>query len=321
MIEIDVNLPQPPSLSPYLELSRSEWARLRADTPLTLSEADLEELRGINSSVDLEEVVSVFLPLSRLLNLYVTATQQLHGTTSTFLGRHGERVPYIIGIAGSVAVGKSTSSRILQALLSRWPNSPRVDLVTTDGFLWPNDVLADRDLMRRKGFPESYDVVRLLKFVSDIKAGEPRVSCPVYSHVTYDIVDGVEKVVEQPDIVIIEGLNVLQTPRSRQDRSRVFVSDYFDFSIYVDADLEDLRRWYIERFLMLRDTAFQKPKSYFHRYASMTDPEAVDFATSIWSDINEVNLFENILPTRERADLILKKGASHAIESISLRKL
>jgi len=320
MIEIDAALPQT-SLSPYLDLSRNEWARLRADTPLTLSEADLEELRGINSEVDMEEVVSIFLPLSRLLNLYVTATQQLHGTTSTFLGHHGERVPYIIGLAGSVAVGKSTTSRILRALLSRWPNSPRVDLVTTDGFLWPNNVLAERDLMHRKGFPESYDVVRLLEFVSDLKAGEPRVSCPVYSHVTYDIVPGAEKVVEQPDIVIIEGLNVLQTPRSREDRSRVFVSDYFDFSVYVDAELDDLRRWYIERFLMLRDTAFKDPDSYFHRYASMSDPEAIDFATTIWSDINEVNLFENILPTRERADLILKKGESHAIESILLRKL
>lgn len=307
--------------SPYLSLTREEWARLRADTPLTLTERDLAELRGINSAVDMDEVVSVYLPMSRLLNLYVTATQQLHEATATFLGHNDTRVPYIIGLAGSVAAGKSTTARLLRALLARWSNSPRVDLVTTDGFLWPNRVLEQRGLMRRKGFPESYDVQRLLRFVSDLKAGTPRVSCPVYSHVVYDIVPDREHVIEQPDIVIIEGLNVLQTPRSREHASRVFVSDYFDFSIYVDADRGDLRQWYIERFLMLRDTAFQKTRSYFHRYAEMSDHEAIAFAESIWRDINERNLDENIEPTRERADLILHKGADHTVESILLRKL
>lgn len=307
-------------LSPFLDLSRVEWARLRADTPLTLSEQDLDELRGIHSSMDLTEVVSVLLPLSRLLNMYVSATQQLYSATSTFLGHNDKRVPYIIGMAGSVAAGKSTLARILRALLCRWPNSPRVDLVTTDGFLWPNKILQERGLMQRKGFPESYDLPRLLTFVSDIKAGKPRVSCPVYSHVTYDIVEGERKWVEQPDIVIVEGLNVLQTSRSERS-SRVFVSDFFDFSIYIDASIEDLRRWYIERFLMLRDTAFQAPDSYFHQHAALSDAQATAFATDIWAAINEANLFENILPTRERADLILKKGSTHRIEEISLRKI
>lgn len=308
-------------LSPYRSFDKREWAALRADTPLTLDEQDLRALRGINSAVDLEEVTSVYLPLSRLLNLYVTAGQNLHRATSTFLGHGGQRVPYIIGLAGSVAAGKSTTARILRALLSRWPNSPRVDLVTTDGFLWPNHILEQRGLMRRKGFPESYDVQRLLRFVSEIKAGKPRVTCPVYSHVSYNIIPGEQEVIEQPDIVIIEGLNVLQSPRSREQASRVFVSDYFDFSLYVDAAPEDLRRWYVERFLMLRDTAFQQPESYFHRYASMSDTEAITFARSIWRDINAANLEENILPTRERAHLIMRKGDDHAVEEILLRKV
>ncbi len=309
-------------LSPYMKFWRHEWADLRADTPLTLTEEELSKLRGINSAVDLSEVVEVYLPMSRLLNLYFTATQKLYNATTTFLGHNGKRVPYIIGLAGSVAAGKSTTGRILRELLARWPNSPRVDLMTTDGFLYPNAVLEERGLMSRKGFPDSYDVGELLQVVSAIKAGAPRVTCPVYSHVTYDIVPDKAKVIEQPDIVIVEGLNVLQTPRDRaQESSRVFVSDYFDFSIYVDASLEDLRKWYIERFLTLRDTAFQDPSSYFHRYKSMSDPEAIAFAEEIWRDINEVNLMENILPTRERADLILKKGSEHVVETIKLRKI
>ena len=287
---------------------------------MTLNEDDLEALRGINSAIDLEEVATVFLPLSRLLNLYFSATQQLYNTTSTFLGHNDKPVPYIIGLAGSVAVGKSTAARILRTLLSRWPNSPRVDLVTTDGFLWPNEVLAERGLMRKKGFPESYDQGRILRFVSDIKAGKPRVSCPVYSHVTYDIVPGEEQVIEQPDILIFEGLNVLQSSRSRSP-SRVFVSDFFDFSIYVDASEDDLRKWYIQRFLTLRDTAFKSPESYFNRYASLTDAEAIAFAESIWSEINAVNLHENIEPTRERADLILCKGSDHIYQQVMLRKI
>lgn len=308
------------NLSPYMTFGRSAWSALRADARMTLNEDDLEALRGINSAIDLEEVATVFLPLSRLLNLYFSATQQLHNTTSTFLGHNDKPVPYIIGLAGSVAVGKSTAARILRTLLSRWPNSPRVDLVTTDGFLWPNEVLVERGLMRRKGFPESYDQGRILRFVSDIKAGKPRVSCPVYSHVTYDIVSGEEQVIEQPDILIFEGLNVLQSSRSRSP-SRVFVSDYFDFSIYVDASEDDLRKWYIQRFLTLRDTAFKSPESYFNRYAGLTDAEAIAFAESIWSEINAVNLHENIEPTRERADLILCKGSDHIYQQIMLRKL
>lgn len=308
------------NLSPYMTFGRSAWSALRADARMTLNEDDLEALRGINSAIDLEEVATVFLPLSRLLNLYFSATQQLYNTTSTFLGHNDKPVPYIIGLAGSVAVGKSTAARILRTLLSRWPNSPRVDLVTTDGFLWPNEVLAERGLMRKKGFPESYDQGRILRFVSDIKAGKPRVSCPVYSHVTYDIVPGEEQVIEQPDILIFEGLNVLQSSRSRSP-SRVFVSDFFDFSIYVDASEDDLRKWYIQRFLTLRDTAFKSPESYFNRYASLTDAEAIAFAESIWSEINAVNLHENIEPTRERADLILCKGSDHIYQQVMLRKI
>lgn len=305
--------------SPYLSLSRQEWAALRADTPLTLTEAEIHELRGINSSMDLQEVESIYLPLARLLNLYITSKQDLYEATQNFLGHGGRRVPYIIGLAGSVAVGKSTSARILRTLLARWPNSPRVDLITTDGFLWPNRHLEKHGLMNRKGFPESYDQQRLLEFVSDIKAGKPRVSGPVYSHVSYDIVPNKQTSIQQPDIVIVEGLNVLQSSSKRSDK--VFVSDYFDFSIYMDAKLEDLRKWYTQRFLKLRDTAFQNPASYFHRYASLSDEECRALSMKIWTEINEVNLHENILPTKKRADLILTKGSEHIVERIRLRKL
>jgi type I pantothenate kinase len=307
---------------PYITLTHKAWGQLRADTPLTLSEADLAHLRGLNERVSLDEVVEIYLPLSRLLNLYVAATQELYRATATFLGNPAPKVPYVIGMAGSVAVGKSTTARILQALLSRWPNHPRVDLVTTDGFLYPNSVLEARGLMHRKGFPESYDLRALIQFVSDVKAGLPKVQAPIYSHLSYDIVPDRFQVVDQPHIMIIEGLNVLQTgDGTPSHKPRVFVSDFFDFTMYVDAHVEDVRQWYIARFLTLRDTAFRNPASYFHRYASLSDQEARERANTIWKEINEVNLIENILPTRERAQLILEKGRDHVVERVKLRKL
>jgi type I pantothenate kinase len=310
------------ALSPFIELSRDEWSQLRNNTPLTLTEADLTLLSGINDSISLREVEEIYLPLSRLLNLYVGATQQLHAATQIFLGHTAAKVPYVIGIAGSVAVGKSTTSRLLQALLARWSNHPKVDLVTTDGFLYPNAVLEERGLMERKGFPESYDRRRLVNFVTAVKSGEPRVDAPLYSHLSYDILPDQAQVVEQPDIMIVEGLNVLQTRGSSADPAlSVFVSDLFDFSIYVDAEEDDIRGWYVERFLTLRRTAFRDPASYFHRYAMLRDEEARRLALDIWERINATNLRENILPTRQRARLILEKGRDHAIQRVRLRKL
>ncbi len=311
-----------PELSPYRVFSKREWASLRADMPLTLTEAELDELRGLNERISMDQVVDIYLPLSRLLNLYVEATQQLFRATQKFLGGRQRKVPYIIGMGGSVAVGKSTMARILQALLRRWPNHPKVAFVPTDGFLLPNRVLEERGLLQRKGFPESYDLPALLRFLSAIKAGLPRVTAPVYSHLLYDVIEGETITIDQPDILIVEGLNVLQTGKPPRDGKAIpYVSDYFDFSIYLDADEEMLRTWYIERFLSLRQTAFRNPKSYFHRYASLSDEESRKVANQIWEQINLVNLRENVLPTRLRANLILRKERNHAIEHVYLRKL
>jgi len=274
----------------------------------------------MNEAVSTLEVEQIYLPLSRLLSLYVRATQELHRASQLFLGAATAKVPFIIGLAGSVAVGKSTTARILQALLSRWPGHPRVDLVTTDGFLHPNAVLASRDIMNRKGFPESYDRARLVRFLADVKAGAPEAYAPVYSHQRYDIVPDTVQTVRQPDIAIVEGLNVLQAPEERAE-STVFASDFFDFTIYVDADEADIERWYVERFLRLRDTVFQDPQSYFHRYASLNEAEAQQTAARIWETINGVNLKENIAPTRARAHLILRKGPTHAVQQVQLRRL
>ena len=302
-------------ISRYVDLNRAEWARLRASTPLPLSEAQLRPLGGVTERVSLDEVSDIYLPLSRLLNLYVGATQRLHAATSTFLGGSPDlRIPYVIGIAGSVAVGKSTASRVLKALLSHWPSHPQVDLVTTDGFLLPQRDLEARELTQRKGFPESYDVRRLLRFLADIKSGLPEVAAPVYSHLAYDIVPGEYQTVHQPDIVIVEGLNVLQTgPHT------MFVSDFFDFSIYVDANESDIEHWYVERFMKLRATVFQDPSSYFHRYAGLSAADAEAAARRIWQTINLVNLRENVLPTRERAHVVLEKGRDHAVRRVRLR--
>jgi type I pantothenate kinase len=306
----------------YLHFTKEDWSRLRAATPLTLTEGDLAELQGINERISLEEVTLVYLPLSRLLNLYVAASQNLRQTTDTFLGTLPAPVPYVIAVAGSVAVGKSTAARVIQALLSRWPNHPKVDLITTDGFLYPNRTLEAKGMMDRKGFPESYDLRGLLRFLSDLKSGKSELEVPVYSHLAYDIVPGKHKILRQADIVIIEGLNVLQTSDGRgQTPPRTFVSDFFDFSIFIDADEQNIRQWYIDRFMTFRNTVFRDPEAYFHRYASLTDEEARETALRIWESINAVNLRKNILPTRERAHLILEKAEDHSVRSVLLRKL
>jgi type I pantothenate kinase len=307
--------------SRFITIKRDEWAALRAATPMTLRQADLDKLRGINERIDLDEVSAIYLPLSRLLNLYVSASQDLARVSSTFLGTIAPRVPYVIGVAGSVAVGKSTFARILQALLARWPDHPRVDLVTTDGFLYPNQVLLDRGLMQRKGFPESYDTRSLLAFLREVKSGNAVVRAPVYSHIVYDIVPGEEIVIRRPDIVILEGLNVLQVGNPSGGTANEFVSDYFDFSIYLDADEADVRSWYVERFLTFRGTVFQDPQSYFRHFAGLTEEEAVATATGIWEEINGRNLVENIEPTRERASLILFKESDHRVSEVRLHKL
>ena len=308
------------AFSPYIVYSRDDWAALRADTPMPLSEAELENLSGLTERVSTQEVVEIYLPLSRLLNLHVEALQELHGAATRFLG--DAKMPFIIGLAGSVAVGKSTTGRVLQALLARWPSHPSVELVPTDGFLFPNAVLEQRGLMTRKGFPESYDLTRLLNFLAEVKSGRERIEAPVYSHLVYDVLPDQAIVIERPAIVIVEGLNVLQPAKLPKDGAAIpFVSDFFDFSIYIDAADGLIEDWYVERFLRLRQTAFRDPASYFHRYATLSEEEAKAIGLSLWRTINLVNLTENILPTRQRADLILRKAQDHAVETVALRKL
>jgi type I pantothenate kinase len=309
-------------LSPYRSYSRADWAKLRADTPMTLTPAEVGELRSLNDRLDMREVEEIYLPLSRLLSLYVHATQRLFAAQKNFLGTEDSKVPYIIGVAGSVAVGKSTTARVLKALLARWPHTPRVDLITTDGFLYPNAVLEREGLMEKKGFPESYDLPALLRFLTDVKAGRHSVRAPVYSHLVYDVKPNEWVEIGRPDILIVEGLNVLQTGRPPKDGKAIpYVSDFFDFSIYLDAVEDVLLQWYVDRFLTLRGTAFRDPRSYFHRYSNVSDQEAAATATDIWSRINLVNLHDNIQPTRQRADLILTKGESHRVEEVALRRL
>ncbi|MBW3666835.1 MAG: type I pantothenate kinase [Actinobacteria bacterium] len=303
------------SIPAYIDFDLEAWAELRGRTPLNLTQDEVEKLRGISVHLDLEMVADIFLPLSRLLNLYVQGSNLLASVTDTFLGAQPRPVPFVIGVAGSVAVGKSTISRVLQALLARWPHHPSVDLVTTDGFLHPNAVLEERGLLNRKGFPESYDRAALLDFVARAKAGETHLEVPVYSHIRYDIVPGRTRVIDQPDILIVEGINVLQA-----GHDGAVVSDYFDFSIFVDADAEHIKQWYLERFLALKDTSFTHPDAYFRRYAELSDAEATQVANRIWEEINEVNLHQNILPTRERASLILEKAVDHSVQRVRLRR-
>ncbi len=306
--------------SPYRTFTAREWERLRQDAALTLSAAELDSLRGLGETVDLDEVQQIYLPVSRLLSLYVEAKQGLFGATNAFLGSE-EKVPFIIGVAGSVAVGKSTTSRILRHMLARWPTHPKVDLITTDGFLYPNAVLTEQKLMERKGFPESFDIDRLRRFLADVKSGHEEVEAPIYSHIAYDIIDETVRVT-RPDILIVEGLNVLQPARLSVDGDVIpFVSDYFDFSIYIDAEAEVIEQWYIERFLSLKDTAFLQPGAFFRRYADLSREEAVSTARGIWHSINLKNLIENIQPTRGRADLILHKTENHRIDQVLLRKI
>lgn len=308
--------------SPYRIFERMDWSNLRADTPMTLTEEELSKLRSMNDRLSLEDVGEIYLPLSRLLSLYVEAIQSLHDASEKFLGPSDATIPFVIGIAGSVAVGKSTTARVLQTLLERWPSSPKVELITTDGFLYPNAILEAEGLMGKKGFPESYDLPRLLRFLSDVKAGLTSVEAPVYSHMTYDIVPGAVDVIHQPDILIVEGLNVLQTSRLPKDGDAVpFVSDFFDFSIFIDAAEPAITDWYVERFMNLRETRFKDPRSYFHKYAAVTEAEALKLAHQLWNDINRRNLLDNILPTRPRADLIMTKGGNHQIDTVALRKI
>ncbi len=308
--------------APFVEFDRSEWSRLAEATPLPLTQADIDNLRGLGDPIDLREVDTGYRPLSRLLTLYVEASQHLRTATSTFLGEWTHPTPFVIGVAGSVAVGKSTASRLLREMLRRWPQTPRVELVTTDGFLYPNAELERRGLMERKGFPESYDRRALLRFLEQVKGGAPQVHAPVYSHLTYDIVPEAQITVRNPDVLIVEGLNVLAPARvTAAGEASLAVSDFFDFSIYIDAEVKHIRRWYVERFGDLRSTAFADPRSYFHRYAALSDEQARERALQIWSSINEPNLVENVLPTRGRATLVLTKDAEHRISRVRLRRI
>jgi type I pantothenate kinase len=307
-------------LSPYMQFTRQEWASLRNAVPMTLTQEELISLQGINEDLSMDEVSDIYLPLSRLLNYYISNSFSRQAVLSKFLGK-SQKIPYVIGIAGSVAVGKSTTARVLQALLTRWPEHRKVALVTTDGFLYPNKYLEERGIMNKKGFPQSYDIKKLINFLADVKSGQPEVKAPVYSHLVYDIVEDEHITVDSPDILILEGLNVLQgAVNYAQANNRVFVSDYVDFSIYVDADVSLLHDWYVNRFLKFRAGAFSDPDSYFNHYSQLPEQEAVNIANRLWREINELNLTENILPTKERASLILTKGKDHKVDCIQLRK-
>ena len=311
-----------PTLDPYHRFSKAQWAQYRDGEPMTLSAADIERLRALTDPISLSEAEEIYLPLSRLISFYVEAAQAVHRVSTRFLGAEDRKVPFIIGVAGSVASGKSTTSRILRALLRRWRTSPKVDLVTTDGFLYPNAVLEDKQLAARKGFPESYDRAALIAFLSDIKSGKPDVKVPVYSHLIYDVLPGEFLTVDRPDILIVEGLNILQPGElPKSGKPIVFASDFIDFSIFIDADEADLRHWFMVRFRALRAGAFPDPKSFFRRLAEMPEAEAEAFGLAAWDSINLPNLRENILPTRGRADLILRKAGNHAVEEVQLRRV
>ncbi|HHF4253393.1 TPA: type I pantothenate kinase [Haemophilus influenzae] len=306
------------NLTPFLSFNRKQWAELRKSVPLKLTEQDLKPLLGFNEELSLDEVSMIYLPLARLINYYIDENLRRQAVLHRFLGRNKTKVPYIISIAGSVAVGKSTSARILQSLLSHWPAERKVDLITTDGFLYPLEKLKKDHLLHKKGFPISYDTPKLIHFLADVKSGKTEVESPIYSHLTYDIIPDKFNVINKPDILILEGLNVLQTGNNKTNQT--FVSDFVDFSIYVDAEEKLLKEWYIKRFLKFRESAFNDPNSYFKHYANLSKEESITTASKIWDEINGLNLNQNILPTRERANLILKKGHNHQVELIKLRK-